>query len=251
MLTKYFEECKNRYTHLDFKRKGDTFIRVIGDVWQTFTIRRFRKNKIRDIGFSLRPLCEQPNQYKFALKNTFFLEEYRACDFGLDLDRFYFNRLSVENEDELLKEVFDFLECTIIPLFERGTDCATALMGLNSLDDYKAKLMGLDFSIPTKEKYYMALKTSDFEYAIKYLLNDIRGLEMAREIDLNEASKPDLDDFYREQNDKHLRYILLTLEKVREELAHAELKDSDYFRDRLIDNERIALSALAKYIVNN
>lgn len=260
MLKSYFSECKKRFADLGLIRTGPTFARVVGDVFQTFTVRKFGKNRIKSVIFAIVPLCANIISADHVMYYLEYFDTNLKLGWEIDTD-------SEEQQMQSLMYLLEILEKIVINAFRKGTDCQKALSVLNALDDLLLKksvesLKNSDkeysacqpdktnlWRYSREEKYYMALKIGDYDFAEKYLKRRLDSLEEAKCIDLNYPIDSS-DIILLAQNKKHLSWVINQINQTQTDLFHVKMKDDEFFRERLVNNERASCKLLSKYIIN-
>lgn len=260
MLKVFFSECQKRFIDLGLIRTGQTFARVVGDVFQTFTVQKIGKNRIKNVRFAIVPLCANIISADHEMYYIDHFDTNLKLGWELDAD-------SEEQQMQSLMYLLEILEKIVINAFREGTDCKKALSVLNTIDDLfvqksfeSLKNHGIECSAcqpeksnllryARKEKYYMALKIGDYDFAEKYLNQALDSLEEAKCIDLNYPMEPS-DIISLSQNKKHLSWIMNQINQTQTDLFHVKMNDDEFFRERLANNERASRKLLAKYIIN-
>ena len=178
-ISKYFNYiCTQKYGSLGFSKNKSTFIRIRGDILQTFTLECSQLAPTCSADFGIFPLClPQPVYFDCGgyTLDKFIVEVYDGWIFDSDSDE------SIMNCVESISQAIDSY---LLPFFEKCCDCKTALPELIKLDELfdrnRQTILRLkgdsDLADPWHErslfdsrKYYMSLKAHDWSYARKYL----------------------------------------------------------------------------------
>ena len=178
-ISKYFNHiCTQKYSSLGFSKNKSAFIRMRGDILQTFALKCSHMAPTCSVTFGILPLCSPQPVYfdegQYAL-NNFIIEVYDGWIFDSD---------SYESVMKCVESILQAIDLYLMPLFERCYDCKTSLPELIKLDELfdrnRQTILRLkgdsDLADPWHErslfdsrKYYMSLKAHDWSYARKYL----------------------------------------------------------------------------------
>ncbi len=171
-------QFQEKYTSLGFIKIKKTFARIVNDVLQTFTY--IERRNICDIQFTVEPLCKNID---FIDVGTYMLSEF-SPEVSALYDGWLYDKYSVNSQKDCSQKIFDVVDRYLIPFFRESDCCASALPQLIKLDELfdnnRLKALALrgstdgappwqERSLASIEKYIMALKSHDFEYALKYI----------------------------------------------------------------------------------
>ena len=174
-LKEYSNQCKELVAPLGFRRKGNTFGRVINDVVQTFTLERYGSGHLCRVVFLTAPLC---SEFECVPIGLLALKRFEG---SYDEDWFYDAKNS-ESVSSVIKTITEYMEKHLIPFFERSDSTKTAfetIMEVRKLFETRRKahlrLEGIwDCADPDswvgyydRDQYYLALKSGHYDYAIK------------------------------------------------------------------------------------
>ena len=172
---KYFAQCKARYVPLGFRRSRQTYARIVNDVLQTFTFRRYNSGRDCTVNFGVFPLCEAreyPDRGRYNLGNFKQLTCYADWPYDRNSD------LSMTL---CVRHICSFIDRYLLPFFAE-TDCSEkALPALIALDRHfhnvrqeallwrkRIEEQEEDWrEVPPDcdEKFFMALKCGQYDYA--------------------------------------------------------------------------------------
>lgn len=180
-----YRKIHNTYlSQLGFNRVGDSWIRIVSDVIQTFRLKSMVGSKCYTIDFGVFPLCMPIN----------------CCDMGAySLNHFSSNPIVYDNgwkrwekspntTDDCDDNIWTAFGKYLIPFFAQANSCEMALRSMIELDELfdrnrrevlqKASLPDCATpwqkrSLCAPEKYYMALKCKDYQYALSFLHNEL------------------------------------------------------------------------------
>lgn len=233
---------QHKYQPLGFVKSKSAFIRVKGDIIQSFSFKRFRDGRTCTVEFGVFPLCARPPIYldagAYALDG--FIVGGREGWFCWEFDPF-----SDESKEKCIESISEAIDSYLIPFFEKCIDCRTALSESAKLEELldlnrkeKLKLNGMrDMAKPLQERllmnpyrYYMALKSRDFSYVKKYLEYKVSHLERClKEFDTPGSSEQ--PECVKESHSDSLAEYTMQLY-----LVYAE--DFDYFDKMIEANEK-------------
>lgn len=243
-LQSYMQECKSRYAPEGFVRTRQTWSRIVNDVLQTFTLKRFCRGCISTIEFGVFPLC---NDVLFVDMGLYSLERFVPALYGRESGWLY-DKNSAESVCRSIDAMLHTVDAYLMPLFRRANSSSTALPALIGLDKlFEQKRLSLigepipincgeELSLMCSEKYYLALKAGDYAFAKKYLHFHIA---------LNERNLETLSPTAYQAAQQKARYIakLSELNKHRAMLAQGNY---EYFSGLLKSNEMRNLENMYK-----
>lgn len=171
----YFQECKARYVPLGFRRIRRAYARIVNDVMQTFTFKRYSSGRECTVEFGVFPLCQVLEYPEYG--------HYNLCNF--EVPTYYADWSYDKNSEDSMKacvqDICGYIDRYLIPLFTEATCSEKALPALIKLDTHfhnvrqthfqqkrrvdRAKLDWRYASMLRTEKFFMALKSGQYEYA--------------------------------------------------------------------------------------
>ena len=175
ILTIYARECKERYTPLGFRRIRQTYARIVNDVLQTFTFMRCRTGHHCRVEFGVFPLCQALEYADLGL--------YRLDDFEVStyLEDWYYDNHSEDSMNACVQQICSYIDHYLLPFFDKANCSKNALPALIALDEHihyvrqthlqqrgikdRAKLDWRYASLLKYEKFFMALKCGQYDYA--------------------------------------------------------------------------------------
>lgn len=235
----YYAQC-DKYKELGFKRVKQSYARIINDVLQVFTLKRWRFGYVCTVEFGVRPLCGYVPNYNVGIQT---LDKYKIETYG----GWNYIPNNEESIEQCVRSIVETIESHMMPLFEQADCCKNAPSVLMEAERQfeRNRLTSLalegtcDRAKPFEERillnsdyYYMALKNGDVGYAEKYLSFKIKhyldslNMRTSQPYDVIESNKE-------------------ALEKYRLYLSKIEKKDIAFFDNIIKQNEgasRIMLS---------
>ena len=185
-IKQYIQLCDEKYTSLGFGRTQHTYARITNDVVQMFSLKRMHKKSMCTIEFGLFPLCLGAlslDMCNYTI-DGFDVSAYASHGF------WHYNRNSKDSIYACITAMLFVVDNNLMPFFERANCSDTALSELIHLDESfennrlaALAIMGesncarpwQEISLQATEKYYMALKTHNYEYAKAYLQLQIQS----------------------------------------------------------------------------
>ena len=247
----FYQICKENYSNLGYTKQGKSFVRIVGDMVQTFTFVKFPTRPSCTVFFSIYPLC---------LSGTISLDfqHYRLDNLFLESDSikyggWYVDLSSEESIKKCIRQLTDAIDCHIIPLFERCIDCKVSLRELLKLEDSFDRIRKEQLKIWGSEDcaelwfkrclfdcrlYYLALKSHNAAFARMYLEHNIasyyektKDLDRYQDLSLAQRSRQKYEN---------------KLEQLKLHLSHIIEKDMSYFDSILQENENRNIEYLTK-----
>lgn len=224
----YFQECKARYVPLGFRRIQKTHARIVNDVMQTFTFKRYSYGYKYTVEFGVYPLCQMLEYPDLGL--------YNLCDF--EVPTYYADwscdRNSEDSINICVQDICRYIDRYLIPLFTEANCCANALSALIALDTHFHNIRQISFqqrgmvdqakldwryaSLLRVEKFFMALKCGQYDFAreaaqvlIPYCRPEYKALYQSIIDQLNAGNIAYVEDILY----KHEQESLKNLEKFR------------------------------------
>lgn len=171
----FFQQGKIKYVPLGFRRINQTYARIVNDVLHTFEFKRYSSGRECTIEFGVFPLCQVLEYPDIGLNN---LCNFEVATYYADWS---YDRNSEISMDECIQNICGYIDRYLIPFFDRANCSATALPALIALDEHfhnirqiwlkqkeKEDLSRPDWryaSLLSPEKFYMALKSGQYNYA--------------------------------------------------------------------------------------
>lgn len=241
LIRGFLRQFETKYAELGFRKVRKGYARIVNDVFQTINIEKlsgkYQGNDIYRVCFGIFPLCMEINCCDIGL--------YCLEHFSDDIDVAYVGWMCNAKQEEsvasCLQAIFDRLNNDLIPLFLRADCCEFALQELIKLDKLLdsnrqrcLSIMGEkdlakpweERSMHSPEKYYMALKCGDWQYANKYLALKISYYEGVLSPNASVTQLPFV-----------IENISKALNRLREEQAKLQAEDHLFFEQLLLENE--------------
>lgn len=249
---KYYKTCTSIVFPYGFRRYKRVFGRVVNDVYQSFDIEKLGRQsagKIVRVGFGVVPLCEklQENWLESGV-GLYYLKQFELIPFygpdytsDYDITNWYYQP-EPESIDVCVAEIMRYLTTYLLPLFERADSCATALQALIEVErlfernrlakvwmegDTPKVYPNGGVNIFDSSKYYMALKSGDYAYALK----SCRALEMNNK----RAYQSGCENGWL--SDENWISRAKEIAQWEEDRIHLEMGDTKYFQAILTENE--------------
>lgn len=267
LITEFNKKSKALLSQYGFKKQRNIFGRVVfgrivNDVYQDVYIEKWRSaiNKVNArVGFGIIPLCQELdyNQVNGGM-GLYYLKEFEVGhddrnSWNIDSWEYSINSISI---NVCIDDMLRYIECYLIPFFERARSCSTAFQETINIEklfykNYQERYLALfgrispefkkeAINLYDRAKFYMALKNGDFDFALK----SSKALEQQN---LNSFKSVSKSGCLTEEN-KAKR--LLMLEKRREEIEHLELGDKEYFQHLIEKNEDHSREVIKKVFRN-
>lgn len=241
MFRSVYIQKTNKYLLSGFRRRGLTYTRVCNDVMHTFTPEFRRGKRSVTVEFGVIPLS--------IGIGSLVLGTYRLDQFTTD-DHAYEGgwKISTSKEESVRRCVDSMVSLVdehLIPLFDRCKNCSAALNEMIQLDKrfHENRMTMLrreniadaaeyweNISLSDHNKYFMALKAKDYEYAQRHI---------DRRIFLCEALL---------QDDTQPEFVIdRTIEEyavLNEQRSKLFLEDFRYFADMVAKGEAISMAFL-------
>lgn len=242
----FSKQFQNKYGCLGFVKIKKTFARIVNDVLQTFTF--IEKRKVCSIEFGVFPLCMDIKRADIGL--------YRLDKFSPEIIASYggwiYNKCSKQSKYDCASAMINVVDRELIPFFLKADCCTSALHELIKLDELfdanrKKALYILGWedcakpwqeaSLSAPEKYYMALKSHNFQYALQYIEHMCawHNSVLQTKNDPNSQKQPDI---VYERFEAGLR-------KLNEHKRRIEIDDTAFFDSLVQENEKRSLVHLS------
>lgn len=252
-LNKYISGCETILLPYGFKRKNKVFFRLVNDVIQSICIEklgRYSYGRECRVEFSVNPLCKRIES-KELLEGLggYYLREFEISN-CLASDRWMYKDTS-EDISACVNEIFIYISKYLIPFFERVNNCKDALCEVIALEKLfyynhieRTKLKGIKFIagysmevvIFDSIKYFMALKSGDYDFAL-----ESRKALLEQNVWAYESSKNTLPEDVKIKREKGII-------NLQNEIQRLEEKDWDYFEKLVADNESYSMESLKDII---
>lgn len=259
LVKEFVERCKAEFGPLGFVRKGESFARVKNDVFQTFSLYRYRGNYSCTIGFDVAPLCGgELDPTEFSYETTFIEPIPNSGEWIYFCDE-------EESVLECTDKLIETIKKHIIPFFERAVDSSTALdecMKIENLleENRKSQLETNgeeDCADPGRMdyihycdigKYYMALKSKQYDFAIKYHESCIKRWQRL----YKDRQRRSIEEFGSEEDKiKQLASYERSIKEQEKSLALLRAGDYTSFNKEIAQNEEQNIKALKRYMPKN
>lgn len=250
ILYRYKKICTQKYAYLGFAKYKQTYARIVNDIFQAFTFKRYSCGNECTVEFAIVPLCVGLNYPDVGF--------YQLNHLTPQYTDWKYNRFSEKSIENCLSEIFDAIDSILIPLFQNVTDhqsaydCALKLSyqceenRLNYLQKRGikncAKPISERISVITNN-FYMALKCNDYSFARIHLTTVIADRESYINNRMNELGIEDALSC----NDTSIKNSLSVIEKYEKLLKVLDSKNYNYFTEMLLEKERLSLESLESY----
>lgn len=240
--------CNHKYAQLGFIQKRTTFIRIKGDIVQSFSLKKSCYVPSCTIEFGVCPLCHHLPIYFDG--GPFDLEHFVVRAHPLETVWMY------DPKDETsiyacLEDMIASFDACVIPLFEQSIDCSTTLRALALLEERRNEvrererlIFGQDIPVGELDRklfdsryYYLSLKAKDVSFAKRFLQHWISLTE--QDIAMCDVPPYNKMDGRKERTIESLRHYT-------EQLSQLENENWSYFEKRLANNESAMLTELSK-----
>jgi hypothetical protein len=172
-LKYYKQECKLVFSPFGFRSIGNNHYRVINDVFQAFYLHRSLSGDHCTIQFGITPLCYGIDQeYRKTTGGIYSPVNFEGWDAW-----WYYNRKSIESIQSCIQTIIAYTKEKILPLFDAGTDCASAYRVICQIERAAQQMIDDNPSPGGDCGYYMLLKMGEYEKASMYLRHSIACLE--------------------------------------------------------------------------
>ena len=235
----FFSMCKELLTPLGFKRKGNGLYRIVNDVVQSIYLECLGRNyygRGYRVVFNANHFCTGPR-----LNNALYeLKKFKPWTGPFLFDR-WFCQDSPEEIVSCVKEIKYYIEKYLIPFFNNTFDAASVLsekikventfiekwkegfiLDGDEVPEYNQE--GISFP---EEKYCLAIKACDFEYA-QY------ALEWILKVDISAYEDSLTNTMYPPGYSERLKISIAENEK---ELELIKNKNYEYFKDYFTETE--------------
>ena len=245
LIKNYKKICEEEFSAYGFKRNGVVFIRVVNDVVQYWTIEKICAGRECRVSFAVYPIC-MPLDDKYDFVFGFESFELRRFEASLlpflndPLDGWDIDPKSNESMDACVSDIVRYIKEYLIPFFDRTNNCGAiaqsyidlvelfkknrlkALAAIGIADGKADLAMPLNFDpiLLMRTTYYAALKSGDYSLALK----------CRKEIEREKVEACERRGFMKQHD-------IDALAKFREEMAHLEAGDYDYFDKIIAENE--------------
>lgn len=245
----FTKRCKAKYSYLGFKNYKQSFSRVINDVLQCFNLKIIGEGHYFTIEFRICALCSKIIHPDMGLYELNGLNQ----SFDIYYNGWNYNKVSKEELNKSLDDMFKLMDDELMPYFIRAADCKTAFIYKYELDkkmfDIKSswlkhhgisndKISFETEAICDTDRYYMALKTKNFEYAKKYLQAMIKLEQENYYWYKNEITKGK-DSYLQSSMDSKI-----FIESLEKQLKKIVDKDYQFFKNLVSENERLSIENL-------
>ena len=249
LLENYYKSCKTLFAQYGFKKKNKAFSRVTNDVMQNFVLEKLKSGRTCRVEFAVIPLCLRiEKEYISGGVYSHNLRKFESSHF-VKWDEWEYDPKSEESMDVCINEIIRYLTSYLIPFFERTSSCETALPELIKLEKLfhhnrkeSLRISGIEdraypspgFRLSDSVKYYISLKTGDFEFALKS-----RKALLQQNVDSYNSM---FEKGYLTEEEQARREKSIT--KLRDEINRIENKDVSYIRRIIIENEAYSKEVL-------
>jgi len=250
-IGEFTKRCKVEVLKYGFRQKKNVFGRIVDDVYQNFYIEKLRltpdERRCR-VGFAVVPLCQRltENQISDGM-GIYYLRKFEVSHW-MDGDGWRY-KVSSEDISVCVDEIISFINKYLLPFFERANSCKTALpeaialeklfnetrkesLRQNGMEDKAGSYV--DLNLLDSAKYYMALKSGDFDFALKS-----RMALLQQNVDSYNSMK---ERGYLTEEDRMRREKKLAV--LRSEISKIEGRDETYIQQLIIKNEEYSRECL-------
>ncbi len=247
-VDRYIQRCKEEFSNIGFQRKKNSFVRVENDVIQFFSLKHLRGVYSCSIEFESAPFCcGKPSL--LGTGGTFRIEWFEGVDRNGEWEYDPHDENSV---NKCIEDLILSIKKHIIPFFEKTTTPAevfdeTHLIEIGLTKDDREQLTKTNnyskyrqiniFTDP--DRYYISLKTKNYDFAKWYLENIIKIAERAYE---------ETKDILTDSNKKERKAFII---RCKSEIKKLELNEFDYFDEIVESKEREAKEFLYSLKLKN
>lgn len=260
ILQMYISYCAASYSSLGFKRHKSTYARVINDVLQTFTFKRFCSGHECTVEFGIFPLCIGLSSPDIGVYD---LRKFNVSSWFEGTLGWRYEKQSQESTNICLSKIISVIDHDLIPLFNRA-DCSEKalreLIAVDRLFERKRleilKLDGRENSasdieyriLMATEKLYFALKIKDYEYADRVLEAHLYAARKKynEELMWHTVAKTEGQLHDKTQRIEKYKTRIRSIEAMRKRVAD---RDDAYFEQMIQENEAFSKTHLAKFYV--
>lgn len=247
----FCQTCHIKYSNFGFTKCRKSFVRIVGDIVQSFSFVKFSGRPACTVFFSVRSLCQDQQMH-------IDFEDYRLDDFYIEseLDTFGGWYVDVSSEKSIAKcvgRLTDAIDSIIIPLFNNCTDCKSSLCKLLKIEyflecvrqEQLKREQIKDHAQPWFRRclynaglYYMALRSNNTTFARMYLEERIASYDHTFE-HLNTYQDQNLARRKRQACTKELQQLEV-------HYTHIISKDMSFFETILQENEKRNIEFITK-----
>lgn len=244
-LKQYKNRCETEVLPYGFKRKKNVFIRVVNDVLQSFYTEKlsiYSYGRECRVGFSVLPLCQKLEAERILGGfGVYYLRKFEISHWAEGDDRWRYKSIP-EDISACIDEILIYINKYLLPFFERANSCKAALPEVIALEKLfnenrieSLKLSDIadkagpnaELNLSDSTKYFMALKSGDYDFALKS-----RKALLEQNMAVYESVQ---NNSYMTKEKLHEKEEMLS--KLQDEIRHLEEKDWDYFKIIIADNE--------------
>lgn len=240
-IKKYIERCNEEFVPLGFKRKKNSFVRIKKDIVQIFTLKVYYGGYSCTVEFESLPFC-CGKASGLGITSMF---QISCFDKLGKLDNWEFNPNDENSINKCVEDLISAIEKHIIPFFERAitpfaifkesfllepTLTKENLEDLLKTNNYEKYCKINIFTDP--DRYYLALKTKNYDYASWYL---------EKHLSLAEKAYDETKNYVSDKNKKEReKYI----DSLKDGIKMLELEKYDYFEEIIEKKEQEAIEFL-------
>lgn len=186
----------------NFKKKGDTYYRVINDVMQNVILTKYYGQRRCTLEFSITPLCHGIDN-SLITAAMYSIKEFEPQPQLDSWRQWDYDRYSDWSTSDVVDQMMYYVEKHLIPFFEKTITCQKALPEVIELEklfyrnwiqtaDNCGGTIYFDYAVEVSYDYRklcMALKSHDSEIAKKCLLRSLKNVLSAKEKNKDFASE--------------------------------------------------------------
>ena len=246
-IKKYIERCNAETAAYGFRRKKNTFVRVINDVMQSFTLKKYKFGQMYTIEFGVIPLCIKIEHFDLGSYNL------RSFEVDATLGDWKHDNSSYESIDQCIDELISNIKNHLIPFFNLAVCSKTALPQIILIEELfnKNRIEFLKmhniqnkrktsetYNVLDRVKFYMAIKNGDYCFALKnrqeLLANNIKSYQSSQN--------------YLFMTQGKLKERKVRIEKIKFEIEQLENNNQKYFQEQIDDNEKKSKKFLKDFL---
>lgn len=220
-------------TQYGFKKKRNTYIRVVNDMVQIFNLKKLYGAKC-SVEFSCMPLCAGQEVFGGIYDIDMFAPD----------EEFVYSKFDESSIYELADKIYYLSENYMFPLFKNSADSKSffdlsvefeTLLSIRNCSDLQSMQADLEYSLSLSlPLHVIALKNHDYEFAMKHVEFQINNYEEA-------LNKP--VSYYSESKMQEIRKLYQECCDLREWIKNGD----DTQIDALVaENEQISLQAISE-----
>ncbi|MBO7148588.1 MAG: hypothetical protein J6V93_01905 [Clostridia bacterium] len=241
----FFHKFEENFAQYGFRKKGKTYMRVVGEVLQVLNLIKSKNNLYLRLTFGTFPLCSKISYLPegiYHIAKVGSLDDAQGCITN--------DRILKEGTNQIVNELIEAVRATVIPYFESTTSCRGALdenIKIEyALNDIRRKtcdllqtttMIGLPIDLCDSHKLYMALKCNEIAIAMA-VCHMIKGTNL---LAIRPTNKKKFSCDVWDKRIKDVEEVNSQLDDILNSLLD---NDREYINNILSQNEKDSLSFL-------